>query len=182
MIAIASAISTALAIVLTACGGSSGWDRNGSSLAAEGYQDALTFFITHPRVGHVYRFAFPQLRNVGKKPVTLIEPRMDSVWKGLTVLGFPTYSLNDVGGRYLVDFDEADEPYLNQLRNHAVRSIVIRPGQLSPFIIMVRVRFDRGKIGRTVPSLRGCDIAYMSSGIRYRQKFVCNFEIGKRAP
>lgn len=134
-----------------------------------------TIGYPNAKVGEVYRFAFPLMRNTSKKSVSVTGVKVGSVPAGVKVLSYLVYSVHDTPGYQLSyqDSDHKDGPDLDTYPNYAGRPFTIKPGALSDKYAMVKIR-TTAKVSR---HLKNCEVDYQQDGKAYRQILDCEYAL-----
>jgi hypothetical protein len=128
------------------------------------------------RIGTTYRFAFPVPRNKSAHPIKLTGAAVKTVPNGAQIVGYPIYSLKEVGN-YLLNFDdsvsEAQTPLLHK-KDYSTDGVTIPPRSDSDYFVMVAVKV----VGPVTQVLSGCRFDYMIGSHKYYQTFPCQFQLG----
>jgi hypothetical protein len=150
--------------------------QTGRALTVYGPQGSGVLGFNTVHQGTTYRFAFPVPQNKTDQPIKLTGASVQSVPPGVQVLGYPIYSLAEVGN-YLLDYDDSDPGNTVQLqtkKDYAGTGVTIAPHGDSKFYVMVAVKVT----GTVTHTLSGCRFDYTQSNHRYSQTFPCEFQLG----
>jgi hypothetical protein len=158
---------------------SSGAVQEGHDLTVYGPQSSGVIGFNQVHVGTTYRFAFPVPRNTSTRPVKLTGAAIDITPPGVQVVGYPIYSLKEVGN-YLLNYDdsvtETRTPLLDK-KDYAASGVTIAPRSDSDYFVMVAVKV----VGPVTKVLSGCTFLYTVGSHKYRQSFPCQFQLGDEA-
>lgn len=180
LVAVCLAVVLELTLVLTRDEGS----PNSATASPVGH--ALTVFgppaagvIGFNRVqeGNTYRFAFPIPHNASSGPVVLTGVSIEHVPAGAQVLGYPIYSLKEVGAYPLSsdDSDSTDPMALPTKKDYSASGITIAPRSDSDYFAMVKVKV----VGSVSQALSGCTYTYREGSQLYHQTFRCEYQFGE---
>jgi hypothetical protein len=153
---------------------------SGAALRAVGPPATGIIGFPDAKVGKVYRFAFPLMKNASKDSVTVTGVSITGVPTAVTILGYPVYSTKDTPG-YLLAYRDSDHhggpndggANLDKYPNYAGHPFVIKPGALSEKYAMVRLRVT-GKVSKHVT---GCEVDYTQAGHAYQQTLHCEYAL-----
>jgi hypothetical protein len=151
--------------------------QEGHDLAVYGPQASGVIGFNRVHRGTTYRFAFPVPRNKTDQAIKLTGAAVQTVPAGAQVLGYPIYSLDEVGD-YLLNYDDSDQVgtvSLQKVKDYAGTDITIPPHSDSKYFVMVAVKV----IGPVTQPLRGCTFDYTLGSHKYRQSFPCEFQLGE---
>ena len=126
---------------------------------------------------HSSFIAFPVPRNKTDQAIKLTGAAVQTVPAGAQVLGYPIYSLDEVGD-YLLNYDDSDQVgtvSLQKVKDYAGTDITIPPHSDSKYFVMVAVKV----VGPVTQPLRGCTFDYTLGSHKYRQSFPCEFQLGE---
>ncbi|SEO89733.1 hypothetical protein SAMN05216267_105237 [Actinacidiphila rubida] len=123
----------------------------------------------HAKIGVVYRFSFPLLKNVSKAPVALTGFKVLSVPGQVQVRGYTVSSVNDTPGYLLGGLDTDFTKY----PDYAKKTLIIKPGATSPYYAGVRVQAS----GKLAHHIKGCDITYQQNDHTYHQVLPCEYAL-----
>jgi hypothetical protein len=150
--------------------------ETGHDLSVYGPQASGVIGFNKVRQGTTYRFAFPVPRNKTNHPVKLTGASVQTVPAGAQVIGYPIYSLDEVGD-YLLNYDDSDQvgvKSLQTVKDYAKSGITIPPRSDSKYFVMVAVKV----VGPVIETLKGCTFEYTVGASTYRQSFPCEFQLG----
>lgn len=150
--------------------------QTGHDLSVYGPQASGVIGFNKVHQGTTYRFAFPVPRNKTDHPVKLTGASVQTVPAGAQVLGYPIYSLDEVGD-YLLNYDDSDRVGVKDLqtvKDYAKSGITIPPRSDSKYFVMVAVKV----VGPVTQTLKGCTFDYTFGAGKYRQSFPCEFQLG----
>ena len=107
----------------------------------------------------------PVPRNKTDQPIKLTGAAVETVGAGAQLLGYPTYSLDDVGD-YLLNYDDSDPGTvsLQKVKDYAQAGVTIPPRSDSKYFVMVAVK----DVGAVTQAFRGCAFAYSIGSHCYR--------------
>ena len=159
---------------MSACSNAQAAVSTGSALQAEGPQTDGVLGFPHARVGKTYRFAFPLFKNRSDAPIVIESVRLTQVPRGVRVIGYPIYSVDDTDGYILDNQDDIASPRdMTKMPNYAGKSITVKPHKTSDRYAMVQAHV----IGRVQHHLGGCEVTYSQAGRKYRQNLRCDFAL-----
>lgn len=150
--------------------------QQGHDLAVYGPQSSGVIGFNRVRQGSTYRFAFPVPRNKSDQAVKLTGASIEQTPAGVQVLGYPIYSLKEVGD-YLLNYDDSDPGNalsLKAKKDYSAEGVTIAPGSDSEFFVMVAVKV----VGAVTQVLSGCSFDYTVGSRKYHQSFPCEFQLG----
>lgn len=151
--------------------------QHGHDLGVYGPQVSGVIGFKEVRVGRTYRFAFPVPRNKSTHPIKLTGASVETVPNGAQVVGYPIYSLKEVGN-YLLNFDdsvsETRTPLLTK-KDYSADGVTIPPRSDSDYFVMVAVKV----VGPVTQVLSGCRFDYLIGSKKYWQSFPCEFQLGE---
>jgi hypothetical protein len=154
----------------------SGEVQQGHDLAVYGPQSSGVIGFNEVNVGTTYRFAFPVPRNKSHQVVKLVGAAIQTTPPGVQVVGYPMYSLQEVGN-YLLNYDdsvtETRTPLLDK-KDYSPDGITIAPRSDSDYFVMVAVKV----VGPVTEVLSGCTFDYTVGSRKYHQSFPCEFQLG----
>lgn len=166
-------VSTALAYAWRRPAGEA---QAGRDLSVYGPQASGVIGFNRVHQGTTYRFAFPVPRNKTEHAVKLTGASVQTVPAGAQVLGYPIYSLDEVGD-YLLNYDDSDQvgvKSLQTVKDYAKPGITIPPRSDSKYFVMVAVKV----VGPVTQALSGCTFDYTVGSHKYQQSFPCKFQLG----
>jgi len=163
------------AVLLTsACSHTSDAVRTGTALQAKGPQTTGVLGFPHARVGKTYRFAFPLFMNRTDAPIVVESVRLAHIPRGVRVVGYPIYSVNDTDGYILDSQDGLTYPRdMTKMPNYAGKRITVKPHKTSDRYAMVQAHVT----GQVQHHLGGCEVTYSQAGKEYRQTLRCDFAL-----
>jgi hypothetical protein len=150
--------------------------RQGHDLGVYGPQSSGVIGFKEVHTGTTYRFAFPVPRNKSTHPVKLTGASVRTVPAGAQIIGYPIYSLKEVGN-YLLNFDDSSSDALTPLlskKDYSADGVMIPPRSDSDYFVMVAVKL----VGPVTQALSGCTFDYTAGSHKYRQSFPCEFQLG----
>jgi hypothetical protein len=169
-------VLTLMLLALTvACSAHNGGIAAGTAIRAGGPPASGILGIQDAQVGKAYRFAFPLMHNTSKQSISITGVSVEGIPKGISVLGYPVYSVKDTPG-YLLGYrdDSHDgEPNLDKYPNYAKHPFTIKAGAISDKYAMVRVRIT----GKVTKHLTGCKVRYTQAGVKYQQTVHCEYAL-----
>lgn len=148
----------------------------GHDLSVYGPQASGVIGFSKVYTGTTYRFAFPVPRNKTDHPVKLTGASIQTVPAGAQILGYPVYSLDEVGD-YLLNYDDSDRVGVKDLqtvKDYAKSGVTIQPRSDSKYYVMVAVKV----VGPVTQTLKGCTFEYAVGARTFRQSFPCEFQLG----
>jgi hypothetical protein len=150
--------------------------QQGHDLGVYGPQVSGIIGFKEVRVGTTYRFAFPVPRNKSTHPIKLTGAAVQTIPRGAQVVGYPIYSLKEVGN-YLLNFDdsvsETQTPLLHK-KDYSAEGVTIPPRSDSDYFVMVAVKV----VEPVTQVLSGCRFDYMIGSHKFYQTFPCQFQLG----
>jgi hypothetical protein len=172
-------LSILLAFTAGCTGGGSG-PSTGTALHAEGPPAMGVIGYPNAKVGEVYRFSFPLMRNKSKESVSVTQVKVVSVPTGVKVLSYLVYSVKDTPGYQpsSQDSDHTDGPDMDKYPNCAGHPFTIKPGALSDKYAMVKIR-TTGKVSKHI---KNCEVDHEQGGQAYRQVLNCEFALDMKEP
>ncbi|MFK0112570.1 hypothetical protein [Streptomyces sp. NPDC091217] len=148
--------------------------KEGTALRASGPESMGVLGFPHAQVGQTYRFAFPPFVNGTGAKLVVEGVKLTKVPKGVKVIGYPVYSVNDTNGYIMGSQDGRKYPRdMTKMPNYAGKPITVGPHKKSDRYAMVEARV----IGRVQQHLGGCEVTYSQNGKRYRQTLRCEFAL-----
>jgi hypothetical protein len=168
-------IAAVVVTVFTVRNRSSG-RQAGHDLTVYGPQGSGVLGFNTVHQGTTYRFAFPVPQNKTDQPIKLTGASVQSVPSGVQVLGYPIYSLAEVGN-YLLDYDDSDPGNtvrLQTMKDYSKVGVSIAAHSDSKYYVMVAVKVT----GTVTHNLSGCRFEYTTGNHRYSQTFPCEFQLG----
>jgi hypothetical protein len=148
----------------------------GHDLSVYGPQASGVIGFSTVHQGTTYRFAFPVPQNKSDRPVKLTGASLQSLPAGVLVLGYPIYSLAEVGS-YLLNYDDSDTANTVRLqtkRDYANTGVTIAAHSDSAYFVMVAVKVT----GPVTHTLSGCRFDYSRANHHFTQTFPCEFQLG----
>lgn len=148
----------------------------GHALSVYGPQASGVIGFDKVHQGTTYRFAFPVPRNKTDHAIKLTGASVQTVPAGAQVIGYPIYSLDEVGD-YLLNYDDSDQvgvKSLQTVKDYAQDGITISPRSDSRYFVMVAVKV----VGPVTQTLKGCTFEYSVGASEYQQSFPCEFQLG----
>ncbi len=150
--------------------------QEGHDLAVYGPQSSGVLGVNRVQQGSTYRFAFPVPRNKSDQVIKLTGASIEHTPAGVQVLGYPIYSLAEVGD-YLLSYDDSDPGNtlsLEAKKDYSAEGVTIPPRSDSDFFVMVAVKV----VGPVTQVLSGCIFDYTVGSQKHRQSFPCEFQLG----
>jgi hypothetical protein len=176
LIAAIAVVIAAIIVAVSAVGNKSSGSQAGHDLTVYGPQGSGVLGFNTVHQGTTYRFAFPVPQNKSDRPIKLTGASVQSVPPGAQVLGYPIYSLAEVGN-YLLDYDDSDPGNtvrLQTMKDYSKTGVTIAAHSDSKYYVMVAVKV----IGTVTHTLSGCRFEYTQGNHNYSQTFPCEFQLG----
>ncbi len=150
--------------------------RSGHDLTVVSLQSAGVVGYNTAHRNTIYRFAFPIPRNKSGHSIQLTGASLQSIPTGIQVLGYPIYSLAEVGGNLLSDTDSggSSSDLFRTRKDYAPAGVAIAAHSDSNYLVMVAVRVT----GSGDHTLSGCRFTYTRDNHAYTQTFRCEFQLG----
>lgn len=143
----------------------------GSALGSYGPQTNGTLTMPKVKVGHSYRFAFPELSNTSATPVTIVGYRWARVPTGVSVGAVHVYSAVESNGLVLgYRDDDDDNEHLASWHDYVHEPLRIGPHQESALYAMISFTVHAPPEG----AFSGCVITYRQGTRLYSQTLHCH--------
>ncbi len=144
-----------------------------------GIQESGTVGSENAKVGETWWFALPIPTNTSAEPIEITGVSLVQVPKGIRVLRYGAYSLEDTEGLALLAKEGDDwTPRFAALRDHSGKPLKVAPHASSDIYYLARLKIT------SLPSrsARYCEFAYRQGGRAYTQTLDCEVELtGKPA-
>ncbi|MEE1758126.1 MULTISPECIES: hypothetical protein [unclassified Streptomyces] len=161
------------ALLVTACSTLEQQRSHGSALEG-GIQESGTVGSENVKVGDTWWFALPVPTNKSAEPIEITGVSLVQVPKGMKVLGYGAYSLEDTEGLALLA-KEGEEltPRFAALRDHSDKPVKVAPHTSSDIYYLARLKIT------SLPSrsARYCEFDYRQGGRAYTQTLDCEVEL-----
>ncbi|MEU4025331.1 hypothetical protein [Streptomyces anulatus] len=178
-IRIRSALLIAAILTLSSCtsdstpaGGSNALP--GNALDGSGNQSNGIVGNENAEVGQVWWFALPLPVNSSETDIEITSSSVLEPAKGLKVLGYGAYDLEDTEGLPLMALEgSGDAPKFDELKNHANEPVTVKGGEESEIFFAVRLKIEAPPSGTT----RSCRYEYRQGQQLYRQTLNCELDL-----
>ncbi|MFE5012282.1 hypothetical protein ACFRJ3_48350 [Streptomyces sp. NPDC056696] len=158
-------------MLLVSCSAS---PSGGKALDAEGSQSSGTVGNTHAKVGQTWYFALPVPHNISGKSIEITGASVVDPPKGLKVLGYAAYNVNDTEGLPLLALGgESDTPDFAHLKDYAKSEVKVSPKKQSDIFFQAKIRI-------TSPprkNIEHCQFQYRQGGQEFTQILDCEMEL-----
>lgn len=165
----------ACALVFAGCSASpSQSPSDGNALDSEGAQSSGTVGNVHAKVGQTWYFALPVPNNVSGKSIEITGASIIDPPKGLKVLDYAAYNINDTDGLPLLALDgESDTPDFAHLKDYAKSPVEVAPKKQSDIFFQAKIRI-------TSPprkNVEHCRFQYRQGDREFTQSLDCEMEL-----
>jgi hypothetical protein len=166
-------VAAALLMAATGCGAAKyNGVTIGHAIQPDGPQENGILGANNIAVGRVFRFAFPLLNNTSKAPLSVTRVHLDSVPKGIKVLGYHVYLTSVKDGYALDGLDGGGSSNdMTKHKSYSMSKLHIAPGRESDYFAMVAVTMTHDPSG----IMSGCRIYYRQKNREYTQLLNCKF-------
>ncbi|MFE7112623.1 hypothetical protein ACFU98_35670 [Streptomyces sp. NPDC057575] len=160
-----------ICLLLAGCSDS---QSQGKALDAEGTQSSGTVGNTHAKTGQTWYFALPVPRNVSSRPIEITGASVVDPPKGLKVVSYAAYNLNDTDGLPLLALEgESDTPDFAHLKNYAVSPVKVLAKKESEIFFQARIRIT----SPPEKNIKRCRFQYRQGNEEFMQILDCELEL-----
>lgn len=166
-------LGAALAVLLlAAC--TAPKEAEGHALDGNGAQSSGTVGNEHVKVGQTWWFALPVPHNVTGQPIEITAVSLVTVPKGIKVLEYDAYSLEDTNGLALLAV-EGDKfaPDFGKLKNYAAGPVRVAGKKSSDVYFLAKLKILSPPKG----TAHGCRFKYQQAGHPFVQTLDCEVEL-----
>ncbi|MEU6513644.1 hypothetical protein [Streptomyces sp. NPDC046978] len=141
----------------------------------DGAQSQGTVGYEHVKAGQIWWFALPVPHNVTGSPIKITAVSLVKVPKGIKVLGYGAYSLEDTEGLPLLEV-EGDKwiPHFSKLKNYATGPVEVAAKTSSDIYFLAKMKIETPPQRGTA---HGCRFEYEQDGHSYVQTLDCEVEL-----
>jgi hypothetical protein len=169
---------TALGLVLAACSASApkGHVQKGSAIAAEGLPTTgvVGFNASAVHVGGVYGFAFPLMKNVSVRPVSITSVEIRNLAAGTAVVGYHILSTADTSGLLMAStIGSRDKIDYATYPDYYGKPLTIPAHAKSRYYPVVYLTVT----GPIAGHVTGCAVRYTQGQRYYQQVLPCAFSL-----
>ncbi|WP_216589800.1 hypothetical protein [Streptomyces brasiliscabiei] len=162
-----------IALLVTACSSQEQRPARGDALDS-GMQTSGTVGSEHVKVGETWWFALPVPTNKSAEPIEITGVSIVRIPKGMKVLKYGAYSLEDTEGlALLVTEGEKLTPRFAELRDYSDKPVRVAPHQSSDIYYLARLKIT----GLPSQSARYCKFDYRQGGREFTQTLDCEVEL-----
>ncbi|GAA3799549.1 hypothetical protein ACFS5L_25140 [Streptomyces phyllanthi] len=162
-----------IALLVAACSSQEPQRGKGTALSG-GTQSNGTVGFEHVKAGDIFWFALPVPANTSDEPIEITGASVVEVPKGIKVLRYGAYSLDDTEGLALLT-EEGDKytPAFGRLKDHAKEGVKVAAHSSSDIYYLARLKIT----GEPTRSVRYCKFDYRQGGRELTQTLDCEVEL-----